>query len=158
MSNTTRWVIDTNWTSAGFTASDFNSLANGSGVLASSAITNSTPLDMLMDVSFSFANGATTTGTGSFFVLYLLPLNQDGSTYGDGYASGSTSPVASYAVASCLVKNGITSGGTLTGTFRGIVLPPGDFKLAIVNQTAGALNASAAATVKYRSYNENLNA
>ena len=56
------------------------------------------------------------------------------------------------------VKTGVTSGNTVTGTFRGIVLPPGNFKFAIVNNTTVALNATAAATVEYRSYNENLNA
>jgi hypothetical protein len=38
------------------------------------------------------------------------------------------------------------------------VLPAGNFKFAIASQLGVALNASAAATVSYRTYNENLNA
>jgi len=161
MANKTSWVagagVGLTYTSAGFTAADFNSLANGSVVVASSAVTNGTALDQYADVSFIFTMGGTTTAT-SIFTLYVLPLNRDASTYGDGVANGSTAPVAGYFVSSVGVKTGVTSGNTVTGTFRGIVLPPGNFKFAIVNNTTVALNATAAATVEYRSYNENLNA
>lgn len=156
MASTTRWIIDTSFTSVTFTAGELNSLASGGGALSTAAITNSANLDLYADVSFVVAVGGTTVA-GSYLTLYVLPLNQDGSTYGDGYASSSSvQPVATYAVGSCQVKVGVTSGNTITGTFRGIVLPPGDFKFALGNQLQVALNATAALTLKYRTYNENL--
>lgn len=158
MANTTRWIIDTAFASVSFTAGDLNSLATGGGALSSAAITNSTNLDIYADVSFVITTGGTTT-SASYFTLSLLPLNQDGTTYGDGYASSTTvQPSAAYAASSVQVKVGVTSGSTLTGMFRQIILPPGDFKLALSNNLGVALNATAALTMKYRSYNENLNA
>lgn len=161
MANRTAWVAGLGqgltYGSAGFTATDFNSLANGSVVVATSAITNGTALDLYADVSFVLTVGGTTT-TASFFSLYILPLNQDASTYGDGIATGTVAPVAGYLVGSIGVKSGVTTGNTVTGTFRGHVLPPGSFKYAVVNNSTVALNASAAATVSYRTFLENLNA
>lgn len=144
------------YATAGFTAANFNSLASGSVVVASSAITNTSALDIYADVSFVLTVGGTTTAT-SYLILYLLPLNQDGTTYGDNTANGTTLPGAGYQVASVQVLSGVTTGNTIVGTFRGVVLPPGNFKWAIGSELGIALNASAAATVSYRTYNENLN-
>lgn len=140
---------------AGFTASCFNSLATGSGCVGSQ-IDNSTALDLYSDFSFVVTVGGTTTA-GSYFGLYLLPLNQDGTTFGDGTASGSTAPQGSYLVGTVLVKSGVTTGNTVTGTVRGVLLPPGKFELAFWNQTGISMNAAAAWTGAYRTYNENLN-
>lgn len=157
MANTTRWIIDTAWSAAAFTAGDLNSLASGGGALSTTVIANGTNLDLYADASFVITVGGTTVA-GSYFALYLLPLNQDGSTYGDGYASSTTVlPVATYQAGSALVKVGVTSGNTVTGTFRGIILPPGSFKFAFGNLLTVALSATAALTLSYRSYNENLN-
>jgi len=157
MASTTRWILDTDWATCGFSTSDFNSLASGSVVVASGAVTNGTALDQYADVSFVVTVGGTTTAT-SYFDLYILPLNQDGTTYGDGVANGSTAPTFGYRKASTGVKTGITSGNTITGTFPTVILPVGNFKYAIVNNLGVALNATAAATVKHRTFNENLNA
>jgi hypothetical protein len=148
-----------NYTSCGFTAADFNSLANASvAVMPTTAnIDNTTNLDDYIDVSFSFANGATTTVATSFFALFLLPLNQDGTTYGDGATTGSTQPGVSYWVTNANTRSGITSGGTLVGTFPTVWLPRKRFILAIANMTGGALNASAAAAVQYNTTNLNGN-
>ena len=146
------------YASLGFTFTDFNSLANGSTVVASSADDNSNNLDDAIEVSFSFANGATTTTAASRFDLYFLPLNQDGSTYGDGSSSGSTLPGASYRIATASIRSGITSGNTLTGTFPIVPWPSrATGKFVIANRTGGALNATSAAAVKYRGYRFNAN-
>jgi hypothetical protein len=146
------------YASCGFTFTDFNSLANGSIVVASSADDNSTNLDDAVEISFSFANGATTTTAASRFDLYWLPLNQDASTYGDGSTSGATLPAASYRVAPCGVRTGVTSGNTLTGTFPIVPWPSrATGKWVIANRTGGALNATSAAAVKYRGYRFNTN-
>lgn len=158
MASTTRWLVDTNWTAATFTAGDLNSLASGGGAVSTAAITNGTALDLYADVSFIVTVGGTTTAT-SYLTLYILPLQQDGTTYGDGAASSSSAqPVATYLAASCLVKSGTTSGSAVSGMFRQIVLPPGDFVFAVGNNLGVALNATAAMTMKYRAYDENLNA
>lgn len=160
MTATTAWVggngVGLTWSSAGFTAANFNSLASGS-CAGSSQIDNSTALDLYADVSFVVTVGGTTT-TGSYAVLYLLPLNQDGTTYGDGATGGgATLPSAQYQVGAVNVLSGVTSGSTVTGTFRGILLPPGKFVWVWANQFGVTLNATASATVNYRTYNENLN-
>ncbi len=161
MTDKTSWVAGAGqgltYGTSGFTLTDFNSLANGSVVVASSAITNSSALDLYADVSFVLTVGGTTIAT-SRLDLYILPLNQDASTYGDGAANGATPPVGQYQVSAVGVKSGVTNGNTITGTFRSVVLPPGNFKFAVVNGLGVGLNATAAAAMSYRTYNENLNA
>lgn len=158
MANTTRWIIDANWTAVTFTAGDLNSLASGGGALSTAAITNGTSLDQLMDVSFVVTVGGTTTAA-SYITVYLLPLNQDGTTYGDGYASSTSSQPAPYqGIGSPGVKVGVTSGNTVTGTITFANLPPGDFKLAFGNNLGVTLGSTAALTLKTRIYNTNLNA
>lgn len=160
MANRTSWVAGNGqgltYATAGFTATDFNSLASGSVVVAASAITNSSSLDLYSMVSFILTMGGTTTAS-SYMSLYLLPLNQDGTTYGDGIATGSTLPSASYLVGNVGVQSGITSGSTIVGTFPTIFLRPTNFKFAVASNLTVALNASAAALVKYITFNENLN-
>lgn len=142
---------------AGFTASDFNSRASGSVVVAATAIDNATNLDLLMEVSAQFANGATTTTANSYFGLYLLPLNQDGSTYGGGAVTGTTLPPQHLWKTNAFTLTGITSGNTLFIEFPPILLPRSSFKLAISNITGGTLNASAAAVVSFKTSNYNGN-
>ena len=168
MASTTKLVAGTlgsglTWATIGFTTTDFNSLANGSCVVASSAVDNSSALDLWGEVSFSFVVGGTTLAT-SQFDLYWLPLNQDGTTYGDGTATGSTPPTASYRVGYASVKSGVTSGNAVTGTFRSLDgpgnqlwLPPGSGKFSVANQLGVALNATASAAIKARFFDLNLN-
>lgn len=148
----------TAWQSAGFTAANFNSLANGSFVLAASAVAQSSNLDDYLDLSFSLVVGGTTTAA-SFLSLYLLPLNQDGTTYGDATATGSTPPGASYWMTNAFPAVGITSGNAIVGSFPRVFIGDlaSDFKLGIVNNLGVALNASAAAAVKYLTINTNGN-
>jgi hypothetical protein len=144
------------WTSAGFTATDFNSRANGSVVVATTTLDNDSGLDLEAEVSFSFEVGGTTTAA-SRFDLYILPLNRDGTTLGDGVATGATLPAGTYWVASCLVRTGVTSGNAVVGTFPRVPLPAADFRFAIANVTGAALDSTAAAAVEYRTVNRNLN-
>lgn len=148
----------TTWQSAGFTATDFNSLANGSFVLAASALAQSTNLDDYIDVSFSLVVGGTTVAA-SFLSLYLFPLNQDGSTYGDATATGSALPAPSYWMTNAFAKIGITSGNAIVGSFPRVFIGDlaSDFKVGIVNNLGVALNASAAAVAKYLTINTNGN-
>jgi hypothetical protein len=163
MANNTGWVAGrgqgVTYGSAGFTTTNFNSMIVGGLVVASSAIVNTTALDLYADLSFSLVNGATTMTVASYLSLYILPLNQDGTTYGDASVTNNstvTPPAPQYLVASVGVPL-VASAGTIVGTFRGILLPVGNFKFAISNNTAGAMAASAAAAFNYRTYNESLN-
>lgn len=147
------------WASAGFTAADFNSLTSGSSVVATTALQNGSPLDLQIDVSFVFTVGGTTTAL-SLLHCYLLPLNQDGSTYGEGLSTGANSgvlPAIGYHVGQVAPKVGVTSTNTITGMFREITLPPGDFRLAIGSGLIIALHSAAAAAVQMRAYVRNLN-
>lgn len=143
---------------SGFSSADlafFNTAASGSGVVASSAVANSTNLDLYGEVSFAFTTSAATSGS-VWVDIYLLPLNQDATTYGDGTASGalkSTAPGQSYVVARVNVPAGVTA---VTGTSRPFALPRGDFKLAFF-PSAGTLAGSPAVTISLRTTVENLN-
>lgn len=155
--NIDRWTAPGAWSSSSFTATDFNSLAAGSSVF-SAAITN-TSNDVFADLSLKVkVNG--TTGAGDRFDIYLLPVLQNGTIYGDNSAAGATPPVGSYYVGAMIIPSGITTGNFVYGRYRGIVLPPNNsdtFKLVIVNKLTPALNAAAAAEVYIEFYNENLN-
>jgi hypothetical protein len=141
-----------------FTASELNSLASGGGALSTGVISNSSNLDQFIDLSFVVTVGGTTTAA-SYITLFLLPLNQDGSTYGDNYASSTTTqPSAQYAAGSVGVKIGVTSGNTITGTVAGEMISPGDYKVAFGNNLGVALNATSALTLKIRAFDTNLNA
>jgi hypothetical protein len=157
MASTTRWIIDSAYTAQTFTAGDLNSLASGGGALATTTVANATNLDQYADVSFVVTVGATTVA-GGYITIFLLPLNQDATTYGDGYTSSSTTqPAAGYAVGSIGVKVGVTSGSTVAGTIPFINLPPRNFKLAFGNNLGVALSATAALTLAISAYDVNLN-
>jgi hypothetical protein len=134
---------------------EINSLANGSVAVSTVVVANGTPLDVLADVSFSVTGTTASTGV-NYLSFYLLPQNQDGTTYGDGVASGTTAPSTNpYFVGSVTLKNGVTA-AALVGTLRGITLPPVSFKFAVVNNSGAALAASTN-NIKYITYTENLN-
>lgn len=145
-----------NFTSMGFTAADFNSLANGSFVLASSAIDNTTNLDTMTDAAGQMTVGGTTSAS-SYLLLWRLPLNRDGSTYGDGTTSGSTLPGSRYLADSTTARAGITSGNVLPWMFERILVPRNLFKWGISQHLGAALNAAAGFQGEFRNTNLNTN-
>ena len=147
-------------TSAGFTSSDltlFNSLASGSCVVATNAIGQGTNLDLLAELSIALTASAATTTT-SYIGVYILPLNADGTTYGDGLASGSaqtSTPGPSFYAGVLMPRSGITA---VTGSL--ILprdLPRRDFKLALAPTLGSALAATAAASIQLQTSVLNLN-
>lgn len=156
MASTTKLIAGQAFASAGFTAADFNSLANGSFVLASTAIDNSSNLDMLAEFSGQFEVGGTTTAA-HYLLLWLLPRNRDASTYGDATPSGTNLPGSQYLVASGGVRVGITSGNAVYFTFRDIRLPRGLFKWGLSQHLGAALDATAAMQGEFLTTNINLN-
>lgn len=139
------------WTDAGFTASDFNSRANGHVVVASSGLSNdntTTEGDLAEILSFEFEVGGTTT-TGSIVQVFLLPVGHGG-IFGDDAVTGSTLPASSYLVDQVGVKPGVTLGNKVYGQTRPIPLPLGDYKWAIAPLMGAALDSSAAAVIQRR--------
>lgn len=149
---TEKWVAGTvglTWTSAGF-STEVNSLVNSNSCIAASQLDNSTNLDMFCDLSISL--GSITTGAGAPFIgMYLYPLNQDGTTYGDAnIPAAAATPASMYWVGNIQTPAG--HAGAITGTIRNIVMPPGAFKFVLYNASGNTL-ASSTNTIQYRTYN-----
>jgi hypothetical protein len=132
-----------------FTGSTLNSIASGNAILSDLQIDNSTALDIFADVSIQLASAAFLAP--NYIGVYLYPLNQDNTTYGDGrFGSSAAGPPAStYYVGSIVI---VAATQAQNGTLRGIVLPPAKFKFVLHNQGGVAL-ASSANVCLYRTYN-----
>lgn len=154
--NLTKWQIIDNWVSVTFSAGDLNTLAVGGGALSTSVYTNSTGLNVFCIASLVVTVGGT-TAAGGHLDVYALPLNQDGSTYGDGYASSSsTVPTSTYFKRAIQPKVGVTASNTVTGETTPFVLAPTDYKFALGNQSI-VLSSTAALTFKITTFVTNLN-
>lgn len=137
------------WTSCFST--EVNSVVSGNAILSATQIDNTTALDVFADVSVSL--GSVTAGSGAPYIgLYLYPLNEDGSSYGDGRFGSSAAgpPASSYFVGSIPCVASAT--GVITGMIRGVILPPGKFKF-VLYDGAGVTLASSGNVVNYRTYN-----
>jgi hypothetical protein len=135
--------------------SEVSTLVNGDSVLSSVDIANGTALDQFMDVSLEATIASSTIAAGANFALWLMALMEDSSTYGDN--SLTTTPAAvtpglfSVATMPLIAKASTTA---LYGYAQGVILPPGLFAMALQNNCGFTLTAC---TVKYRTYNQNLN-
>ena len=73
--------------------------------------------------------------------FFLQQLNQDGTTYGDGIASGTVIPVSGWCGSFTWPTS--STAAAQTGTLKmSIEIPPNKFKLGVVNQLGSALAAS----------------
>jgi hypothetical protein len=151
---TEKWIAGAVATYTAAFGSEINagSFVNGDSLQSSVVIANATNLDMFMDISVSLAS--ITTAAPNFVGFSIYPLNQDGSTYGDGrfgsLAAGVPAP-------QLWVGNIIFPVGTqvCVGTLERIVLPPTNFVLVLYNQ-AGATLASSGNVIKYKTYNRSV--
>jgi hypothetical protein len=143
MANKIKWDTPAAYDAA--LSTGLNSLASGSSA-SSSAIANGTDLYPLMDVSITLAS--LTPGTGGYVEVHVLPLLDNGTSYPDVFSGGPTMVGAFQLLSGASAKNGMLTG---------IQIPPGDFKLALLN-VAGASLASSGNTVKSRRYDINANA
>lgn len=123
---------------------------NGNAILSDLQIDNSTALDVFCDVSF--IGGSITSAAPNYIAIYLYPLLDDGTTYGDGRfgTSAAGPPPSNYAVGSIGLPVGTQA---ITGEVLGIRLPPGKFKFVLYNQAGATLAGSGANSLKYRTYN-----
>lgn len=153
MSFTEKWVAGTvGLTWASIMTTELNSIANANAILGSTNLDNSANLDLFADFSLHLASLA--GASPNYVGLFLYPLNDDGSTYGDGRFSSSAAgpPPSSYWVGNFGL---VAATQAQNGTVRGVLLPPGQFKPVIYNQ-AGAAFAASANTLKWRTYNRQL--
>ncbi len=129
-------------------------MTNAYSVLSSVSITNGTALDQFMDVSLVATLSSSTIAAGANFALWIMPLMEDGSTYGDG--SLTTTPAAvtpGLFIAATMPLRAATGQATIYGYAQGIILPPGTFSGGLQNNCGFTLTAC---TVKYRTYNQRL--
>jgi hypothetical protein len=135
-----------------FTGSTLNSIASGNAILSDIVISNGTALDIFADVSIQLASAAFVAP--NYIGVYLYPLNQDNTTYGDGRfgTSAAGPPASNYWVGNIII---VAATQAQNGTLRGIVLPPGTFKFVLYNQGGVAL-ASSANVCLYRTYNRSV--
>lgn len=128
-------------------------MQTGDYVLSTSTvIANGTDLDRYMDISLRVSIASSTIAAGANFSFWIYDLLDDGTTYGDGQHTAGTadtkapgfSPVATigfYAAASQT---------TLTGSARGIIIPPGSFKMLMLNNCGFTITGGN--ICKYRTY------
>jgi hypothetical protein len=162
VSNRTAWTagngVGLTWTTL-INSSDMASMTNGQTVLSSvSDIANGTNLDQFMDISAICAISSSTIAAGAALTFFLYALQEDGSTYGDGQLTAGTAASKTPAVVPCgsIPLYAAASQTTLVGFLQGIIIPPGSFRVAMQNNSGFALT-SGTQTVKYRTYNINLN-
>jgi hypothetical protein len=120
---------------------EINSLAAGSTAISTVVISNTTNLNTDGWISWSIS-GTATAGT-SYLTFYLLPLNEDGTTYGDNIASGTATPDAQYSVGTAQVQP--PASGNIVGSLYIGSIPPTSFKLAVYNGTGNAFASSGSA-------------
>jgi hypothetical protein len=162
VSNRTAWAagngVGLTWTTL-INSADLASMANGKTVLSSVAdIANGTNLDQFMDVSASCAIASSTIAAGATLAFWIYALNEDGSTYGDGQLTSGTpaSVTPTFPSSGTMPLVAAASQTTLLGFIQGIIIPPGSFRVAMQN-SSGFSFTSGTQTVKYRTYNINLN-
>lgn len=153
---TEKWVggsgVGFTWTAC-FSGTDLTTtIANASSLLSSVAdVTNQTSLDIFCD--FSFAMTSTAVVAPNNLGVYLYPLNEDGTSYGDGnFVAGTVkaaTPSATYFKGTIIVPVGTAA---VVGTLTGIIMPPGSFRFAIQNNLGVTTNTTGN-TYKYRTYN-----
>jgi len=127
-------------------STELNALASGSIAYASTAWDNSATLDEVGFLSVDLASVAP-SATGPLLGIYLLPLNADGSTYGD-QGSGilgtqsTTLPSFGYYYGSVKFNESTTAAVQNGSTEFDRDLPPGKFAVGIANLLGSALGAT----------------
>jgi hypothetical protein len=144
-----KWQLSTRGTNpATILSTELNALANNNGALTTTAVSNSSDLDLYMDLecAVTFASSPT---AGTLLEIYLV-RQVDGTNYED--AAGGASPITP--------GNGFIGGFVLRAVttaqrmiIPGVSVPPGDFKVLLVNKSGQAFPASGS-TVKANFYRE----
>ncbi|MGE3620741.1 MAG: hypothetical protein AB7L84_09790 [Acidimicrobiia bacterium] len=122
-------------------STELNSLANNSLTAASSAIDNTSALELFADLELVVAAQGSARSAGAVVDVYIVP-SVDGTNYADLEATCSE-PIATFALDAATTARRLAA--------RDIPIPPGLFKLAVRNRT-GQSFASSGSTLKYRTH------
>lgn len=140
------------WTPA--CSTEVDSLPTLDAVLCADIVSNNSNLDLVMDVSVVL--GSVTTGAGSPYVgIYIYPLNQDGSTYGDGQFGSQVAGPPSASYLACNIPAPASTGAPIVGSCM-TAIPPINFKIVLYNGLLVNM-ASSGNTIKYQTFNRQVN-
>jgi len=148
-----KWIagsgVGLTWTAI-YNTNALNALTDGQALLSNN-IDNSSALDEYMDLSINFVSKA--WANSAHIKFYLYPLNQDGSTYGDGRFSSALAgpPDEWYFVGNLANYTGTHTG---FGVLSGITMPPGQFK--IVTHNLSGVTWANGDQIYYRTYNRQI--
>jgi hypothetical protein len=140
-------------------SADMASMTNGQSVLSSVAgIANGTNLDQFMDISCKLTIASSTIAAGANIAFWIAPLQEDGTTYGDGQLTAGTaaSLTPAWTPVATVPLYAAASQTTLWAYAQQITLPPGTYKV-IMQDNSGFALTSGTQTCMYRTYNINLN-
>lgn len=143
-------------------SSDMASMAGttaGSNTVLSSVagIANGTNNDQFMDISCELTIASSAVAAGANLAFWIYPLQEDGTTYGDGLLTAGTQATLTPAWAPLPpIVLAASTRTSLIGQINGIVIPPETFKVAIQNNSGFALT-SGTQTCSFKTYNQNLN-
>ena len=162
MTARTAWTagngVGLTWTTV-INSADMASMTNGQSVLSSvSDIANGTNLDQFMDVSLEWTISSSTIAAGANATFWIFELDEGGSVYGDNSltAGNAASVTPGLFPAFVMPFRAASSQTSLYGYASAIIIPPGSFRLAVQNNSGFSLS-SGTQTVKYRTYNIQLN-
>ena len=124
-------------TAVSYLTTELNALADAGWAL-SAVIDNATALDELVDIPLVLAS-AVTAGTGSPSVdIYLLPVADGTTDDNPPGASAGAIPADKYVGS----VSAIASASFTSGTLRGVVLPPGKYRVGVQNNLGAAMPAT----------------
>lgn len=121
---------------------ELNSLANATASAASGVIDNTSDLALFMDLELVIAAQGSARSTGASILVFMVHAI-DGTNYGDVHET-TAEPVAMFPLDAATTAR--------RSAARDIPIPPGLFKLFLLNNTGQALAASGS-TLKYRTHN-----
>jgi hypothetical protein len=135
-------------------STDIASMATANTSLSTVTVANGTALDMFMDISAELAIASSTIAAGANLAFWIAALEEDGTILGDNKLTAGTPAALTPAWAPCAVIPlfAAATQTTLIGVATQIILPPGDFAVAIQNNSGFTLT-SGTQTVTYRTYN-----
>ncbi len=143
------------WTSYGsadalVVSASLSAIASGAYVMGGN-INNSVQRNLYMDIELKLSS-AVTAGSGQpSVILYLLPSADGGVTYPNPPGSTAGAAPASYYVGSI---NAVASSAFTSGLLRGVLLPPGYFRILLRNSLGVAFPTSTSSTLSGYRYSE----
>ena len=163
--NRTEWTAGngagTSWTAA-FASSDLASMTHGQSVMSTDIIDNTSALDLYAVLSVQLAISSATPAAGDFIAISMAPLQQDGTTYGDGNMTAGTAVSWSggppfQPVCTISLNNPAGAQTALNGYCQPFLVPAGKWRFVFYLGTSAIALSAGTQTIKYQTYNLNLN-